>query len=135
MFTHDLIFVNDLYDLAVSANAKFKMVTPSPEPAGGRDRRGRAAMPHRLSAAISARLGSARLRTSRSAASFIGTDTILKPKHLGKVTVPDEADCVTFKIAFKRCSDLIEAHNPSRARDASVPFPNEIFRDIQTLKD
>ncbi len=50
----------------------------------------------------------------------------IETKPLGKVTVLDEADCVTFKIAFKRCSDLIEAHNPSRARDASVPFPNEI---------
>lgn len=56
-------------------------------------------------------------------------------KHLRKVTVLEEADCATFDAAYKRCCDLIEAHDPSRGRDAAVPSPDDILIDIKTLSD
>jgi hypothetical protein len=34
-----------------------------------------------------------------------------------------EGDVTIFSANFKKCSDLIEAHDPSRARDAEVPPP------------
>jgi hypothetical protein len=56
-------------------------------------------------------------------------------KNLAKVTVLAEDDVAIFSANFKKCSDLIEAHDPSRARDAEVPPPDEIMSDIKALSD
>lgn len=56
-------------------------------------------------------------------------------KHLMKVTVLQETDVSVFRSAFKKCSDLIDAHDPARARDGEVPPPDEILADLKTLND
>jgi len=42
-------------------------------------------------------------------------------KNLKGVTVIEAADVETFRKNLKKCSDLVEAHDPSRARDGAVP--------------
>ena len=56
-------------------------------------------------------------------------------KHLRKVTVLSESDCGIFQAGFKKCSDVIDAHDPSSGRNAAAPAPNELMQDIKTLKD
>jgi hypothetical protein len=56
-------------------------------------------------------------------------------KHLLKVTVVEQSDVDTFRRHFKKCSDLVEAHDSSRARDATVPPPDDILSDIKALAD
>jgi len=56
-------------------------------------------------------------------------------KHLKKLMVLNESDCDTFRAGFKKCCDVVDAHDPSRGRNAEAPPPNEIMQDIQTLKD
>lgn len=41
----------------------------------------------------------------------------------------------TFETGFRKCCEQIEAHAQSRARDADVPPPDEILRDIQILTE
>jgi hypothetical protein len=160
--------VNDLYDLAVRAGAKVKMVTLSRGPAGagmvtdglpwrasripdridklekatrnarnlykGNDEHGyrEAALPI---------YGELRATWERALEDVVFGGVIhrhrdyVDTKHLRKVTVLEEADCATFEASFKKCCDLIEAHDPSRGRDADVPPPDEILRDIQTLME
>jgi energy-coupling factor transporter ATP-binding protein EcfA2 len=167
VFTHDLIFVNDLCDLAVHAGAKVKVVTLSRGPAGaglvadGLPWRG-SGIPDRIDKLEkAARKGRdlyerndeegyrnaalpiyAELRATweRALEDVVFGGVIhrhrdyIDTKHLRKVTVLAEADCATFKGGFKKCCDLIEAHDPSRGRDADVPPPDEILQDIQMLK-
>ena len=59
----------------------------------------------------------------------------INAKDLKKVTVLSEADCDSFHAGFKKCCDIVDAHDPSSARNGEVPPPNEIFQDIQALKD
>ncbi len=54
--------------------------------------------------------------------------------NLKKVSVLTEADCDAFQVAFKKCCDVTDAHDPSAARNAEAPPPNEILSDIQALK-
>ena len=56
-------------------------------------------------------------------------------KNLKKASVLVDADCDTFRAAFKKCSDIVSAHDPSSGRNAEVPPPDEILQDIQALKD
>ena len=56
-------------------------------------------------------------------------------KNLKRVTVIEGADVETFRKNFKKCSDLVEAHDPSRARDGAVPPPDDILADIKILAD
>jgi uncharacterized protein YegL len=56
-------------------------------------------------------------------------------KNLKRVTVIEDADVETFRKNFKKCSDLVDAHDPSRARDGAVPPPDDILADIKTLSD
>ena len=56
-------------------------------------------------------------------------------KNLAKVTVLTKGDVTIFSANFKKCSDLIEAHDPSRARDAEVPPPDDVMLDIKALSD
>jgi hypothetical protein len=56
-------------------------------------------------------------------------------KNLKKVTVLTEADCETFRVGFKKCCDVVDAHDPSRGRNAESPSPKETMEDIQNLKD
>ncbi|WP_245307434.1 hypothetical protein [Rhizobium altiplani] len=56
-------------------------------------------------------------------------------KNLKKVSALEEADAETFRAAFKKCSDIIEAHDASRVRNEEPPPPSEILTDIKTLTD
>ena len=168
VFTHDLIFVNDLYDKAERAGAKAKMVTLSRAPAGAGvvgdglpwrasriadriDKMEKAARATRelyerndeegyRNAALPI-YGDLRATWERALEDIVFAKVIhrhrdyIDTKHLKKVTVLDEADCVVFDAGYKRCCDLIEAHDPSRSRDGAVPSPDDILKDIKTLSD
>ncbi|MGI2036182.1 hypothetical protein ACRQ1B_27785 [Rhizobium panacihumi] len=54
-------------------------------------------------------------------------------KNLKKVSALLEADAESFRAAFKKCSDIIEAHDPSRVRNEEPPGPAEILQDINEL--
>jgi hypothetical protein len=59
----------------------------------------------------------------------------LDTKHLKRVTAVGAADVEVYRKNFNRCSDLVEAHDPSRGRDGAVPPPDEIMADIKILSD
>lgn len=52
-----------------------------------------------------------------------------------KVTVLDIGDCKSLLAAHKKCCDITEAHDNIGPRNAPVPEPNEITKDLSTLKD
>jgi len=56
-------------------------------------------------------------------------------KRLKQVTVLDARDIKVFQDGFKKCCDFVDAHDPSRARDAEPPEPSDVMADIQVLKD
>ena len=56
-------------------------------------------------------------------------------KDLKRVIALEEGDVETFKQAFKKCCDFVDAHDPSRGHDPELPEPTEMLQDIQTLKD
>lgn len=56
-------------------------------------------------------------------------------KHLRKVSALNAADCDALSAHYKKCCDEIEAHDPSRGRDAESPPPADIFADIKALRD
>jgi hypothetical protein len=58
----------------------------------------------------------------------------IETRNLKKASVLREADCDVFQTAFKRCCDVIEAHDPSAGRNADAPPPDEILKDVQMLK-
>ena len=59
----------------------------------------------------------------------------INTKDLKKVAVLSEADCDSFHAGFKKCCDIVDAHDPSSARNGDVPIPGEILQDIQALKE
>ncbi|ASF47767.1 AAA family ATPase [Methylovulum psychrotolerans] len=59
----------------------------------------------------------------------------INTKDLKKVAVLSEEDCNSFHAGFKKCCDIVDAHDPSSARNGEVPTPQEIIQDIQALKD
>ena len=168
VFTHDMVFVNDLHDKAVQYRARVKLVSLSRGPAGTglvteglpwhhaslKDRidklekEGRAAQKlydandeeGYRDAAI--RIYN-RLRASweRGLEDVVFAGVILRhrnyldTKHLKRVTAVDAADVEVYRKNFNKCSDLIEAHDPSRGRDGAVPPPAEIMADIKVLSD
>jgi len=168
VFTHDLIFVNDLHNLAVRAGVNVRMVSLSRGPAGtgvvtnGLPWRA-SSIPDRIDRLEKVARSIRRLHDQnddegyRTAALPIYSDLratweraledvvfggvihryrdYIDTKNLRKVTVLSEADCAAFEAQFKKCCDLTESHDPSRGRDAAVPAPDEILRDIQALKD
>lgn len=56
-------------------------------------------------------------------------------KNFKKVLALEETDCDIFTELYNKCSNITEAHDPSRARNAPVPNPNEIAADIRVLED
>jgi energy-coupling factor transporter ATP-binding protein EcfA2 len=56
-------------------------------------------------------------------------------KHLRKATVLTEADCDSFYEGFKKCCDVTDAHDPSIGRNAEPPPATELLDDVQALKD
>lgn len=168
VFTHDLVFVNDLNDSARGQGIPAKLANLSRGPNGTGivgdglpwDHAGVKARLDRLekdqraaktlydandedgyrSAAV--RLyGFLRATWERALEEIVFAGVLMRhrdyidTKHLKKVTALLETDTEAFRAAFKKCSDIIEAHDPSRVRNEEPPPPSEILDDIKDLKD
>jgi len=46
----------------------------------------------------------------------------------------EDGECDEINRLYQRCNDLVEAHDPSSAKNAPVPTPTELDKDIQDLK-
>lgn len=168
VFTHDLIFVNDLHDLAYEKKRPVQLVTVSRGQSGAgvvsqglpwkaqrveeridkleKDARAAKALytnsqeDEYRKAAVEVYSG---LRASwERALEDVAFSRIVQrhrdyidTKYLKKASVLTEADCDAFQIGFKKCSDVIDAHDPSAARNAEAPPPDELVQDIRALKD
>ena len=58
----------------------------------------------------------------------------INTKDLKLVTALSDQDVVEFNVAFKKCCDFTESHDPARGRDGNIPDPTEVMNDIQSLK-
>lgn len=168
VFTHDMVFVNDLHDKAVREAIPMKLVSLSRGPAGTGmvtdglpwqhagihdrvDKLEKAAREARklydaddeegyrdAAVKIYDRLRATWERGLEDVA-FAGVihrhRDYIDTKNLKRVTAIEDTDVETFRRNFKKCSDLVEAHDPSRARDGTVPPPDDILADIKTLRD
>lgn len=168
VFTHDMVFVNDLHDKALREAVPMKLMSLSRGPAGTGmvtdglpwqhasirdrvDKLEKAAREARklydtndeegyrdASVKIYDRLRATWERGLEDVA-FAGVihrhRDYIDTKNLKRVTVIEDADVETFRKNFKKCSDLVDAHDPSRARDGTVPPPDDILADIKTLAD
>jgi len=167
VFTHDLIFVNDLDDLAEKTKTPARFITVQRGSVGAGvigsglpwkgksvedriDKLEKAAREAKTlhdandEAAYGPEAASIynRLRASweRALEDIVFARVIrrhrdyIDTKDLKKVTALTESDAVSFLTAFKRCSDIVDAHDPSSGRNAAPPTPAEIFKDIQLFK-
>jgi len=168
VFTHDLIFVNDLYDLALEKKRPIRLVTVSRGKAGAgivadgmpwkaqrieeridnleKDARaGRQLYDNnqqdeynREAASVYSNLRASWERALEDVAFFRVVQRhrdYIDTKHLKKASVLTEADCDAFHAGFKKCSEVVDAHDPSSGRNADAPPPNDLMQDIQALKD
>ncbi len=166
VFTHDLIFVNDLHDMAVRKGVQVKLVTLSRglsgtgivsdglpwRHSGVKDRIDKLEKTARASKYLYEKndeegyrnvalpiYSELRATWERGLEDIVFAGVIhrhrdyIDTKNLKKVVALEEADVLTFESGFKKCSNLIEAHDSSRGRDADVPPPDEILQDIQTM--
>lgn len=168
VFTHDLIFVNDLDDLADREKVPTQLITVSRGPSGAGtvtqglpwkgksvedridklEKAARAAKQlnddnkedeyNKEAASIYNNLRASWERTLEDIVFFRVVQRhrdYIDTKHLKKVTVLTEADCDLFQGAWKKCCDVVDAHDPSSGRNASAPSPADIEKDIKQLKD
>ncbi|MBY5385334.1 AAA family ATPase [Rhizobium leguminosarum] len=168
VFTHDLVFVNDLNDSAYRNGIPTKLANLSRGPdgtgivgdglpwdhAGVKARIDRLEKDARAANALyenhdeegyrSAALrlyGFLRASWERALEEIVFAGVLIRhrdyidTKNLKKVTALAETDAESFRTEFKKCSDIIEAHDSSRVRNEEPPAPNEIFADIRTLAD
>lgn len=168
VFTHDLVFVNDLNDSASSQGIPAKLTNLSRGPegtgivgdglpwdhAGVKARLDRLEKDQRAAKALfdandedgyrssAVRLyGFLRATWERALEEIAFAGVLIRhrdyidTKNLRKVTALLEKDAEAFRAAFKKCSDIIEAHDRSRVRNAEPPPPSEISDDIEALKN
>ncbi len=168
VFTHDLVFVNDLLDRAKGMGQEPRLVTLSRGPTGAgqvseglpwksqsvEDRLDRLEKSARAAqnlydrheedayesevARIYNNLRATWERALEDIAFFRVVQRhrdYINTKDLKKVSVLSEVDCDQFAAGFKRCCDIVDAHDPSSGRNASPPPPPDVMRDIQALKD
>jgi energy-coupling factor transporter ATP-binding protein EcfA2 len=168
VFTHDLVFVNDLLDLAASKRQPMRMTTVSRGAAGaGQVTDGLPWKGQRVEDRIDKLEKAARAAKSlydndqeaeyETAAAHIydqlraswerGLEEVafshvvmrhrdyINAKDLKKVAVLTDADCDAYAAGFKKCCDVVDAHDPSSGRNAAAPPPADLFQDIQALKD
>ena len=167
VFTHDLVFVTDLSDLATKNKRPLKLTTLSRGAAGAGmvadglpwkaqsvedridklEKRARDAKKlydtnqeddyQQEAAGIYSALRASWERALEDIAFFRIVQRhrdYINAKDLKKVSVLTEADCDAFNAGFKKCCDIVDAHDPSSGRNAAAPPPNDIFQDIQALK-
>ena len=168
VFTHDLVFVNDLYDLGLEKKRKMRLLTVSQGQAGAgivsdgmpwkaqkvEDRLDRLEKDAREAkkfyekneqdeynkdvASIYNGLRASWERALEDVAFFRVVQRhrdYIDTNNLKKASVLTEADCDLFHAGFKKCCDVIDAHDPSSGRNADAPPPAEVLQDIQNLKD
>ncbi|MDX1146840.1 AAA family ATPase [Sinorhizobium medicae] len=168
VFTHDLVFVNDLNDSAYRQGIPTKLANLSRGPggtgivsdglpwdhAGVKSRVDRLEKEQRAAKALydandeegyrsaAVRLyGLLRATWERALEETVFAGVLIRhrdyidTKNLKKVSALVEADAEAFRAAFKKCSDIIEAHDPSRVRNEEPPSPSEILDDIKALTD
>ena len=168
VFTHDLVFVNDLHDLGQEKKRALRLLTVSRgQPGAGvvsegmpwkgqrveeridhLEKDARAAKKlydhnqqddyNREAAGVYNGLRASWERALEDVAFFHVVQRhrdYIDTKNLKKATVLTEADCDAFHAGFKKCCDVVDAHDPSSGRNADAPPPNEIMQDIQSLKD
>ncbi len=166
VFTHDMVFVNDLNDKGARESVAKKLVSLSRGPAGTgmvtdglpwqhagvRDRIDKLEKDAREARKLYDANDEERYRDAAvriydrlratwerglEDVAFAGVihrhRDYIDTKNLKKVTAIVESDVETFRANFKKCSDLVEAHDPSRVRDGTVPSPDEVVADIQVL--
>lgn len=166
VFTHDLVFVNDLHDSAYRQQIPSKLANLSRGPdgtgivgdglpwdhAGVKARVDRLEKDQRAAKSLydandeeayrstAVRLyGYLRATWERALEEIVFAGVLIRhrdyidTKNLKKVTALAESDAEAFRSAFKKCSDIIEAHDPSRVRNEEPPVPSEILGDINTL--
>jgi hypothetical protein len=168
VFTHDMVFVNDLHDKGMRESVPMKLVSLSRGPAGtGMVSDGlpwqHAGVRDRIDKLEKAAREARKLYDANDEEGY--RDAVLRiydrlratwergledvafagvihrhrdyidTKNLKRVTVIEAPDVETFRKSFKKCCDLVEAHDPSRARDGAVPPPDEVLADIKTLAD
>lgn len=168
VFTHDLVFVNDLNDSAYRQSIPTRLASLSRGPhgtgivseglpwdhAGVKSRVDRLEKEQRLAKSLydsndeeryrdaAVRLyGFLRATWERALEEIVFAGVLIRhrdyidTKNLKKVSALAEADADVFRAAFKKCSDIIESHDPSRVRNEEPPSPTEILDDIKTLTD
>ena len=168
VFTHDLIFVNDLHDMAYQEKRAIQFFTVSRGSEGAGmvtqglpwkaqsvedriDKLEKAAREakklydnneeeeyRKEAASIYDKLRASWERALEDVAFFRVIQRhrdYIDTKSFKKVTVLNESDCDTFHAGFKKCCEVVDAHDPSRGRNADAPPPDEIIQDIQTLKN
>jgi energy-coupling factor transporter ATP-binding protein EcfA2 len=168
VFTHDLVFVNDLIDFATNAGRPVRLTTLSRGAAGAgivtdglpwkaqsvEDRIDKLEKAARAAKVLNDNNQDdeyaaevAKLYNSLRASWERGLEDIaffrvvqrhrdyINTKDLKKVSALTEVDCDTFAAGFKKCCDIVDAHDPSSGRNAAPPPPADLFHDIQVLKD
>lgn len=168
VFTHDLVFVNDLHDFSTKAGLPIRLTTLSRGAVGAGlvtdglpwkaqsveyriDKLQKAARAAKTLyddnqdddyAAEVAKLYNALRASWERALEDIAFFRVVQrhrdyinTKELKKVSALTEADCDAFAAGFKRCCDIVDAHDPSSGRNATPPPPADLLRDIQALKD
>lgn len=168
VFTHDLVFVNDLNDHATRTGRRVQLTTLSRGAAGA----GMVAdglpwkaqsVEDRIDKLEKAARGAKRLYENNQEDEYAveatklynalratwerGLEDIafgrviqrhrdyINAKDLKKVSALTEVDCDAFATGFKKCCDIVDAHDPSSGRNATPPPPTDLFQDIQALKD
>jgi ABC-type multidrug transport system ATPase subunit len=167
-FTHDLVFVNDLLDLATAKRLPMRMTTVSRGPAGAGqvtdglpwkgqrvedriDKLEKAARAAKVlydnnqeaeyEAAATRIYDELRASWERGLEEVAFSHVVMRhrdyinAKDLKKVSVLTDADSDAYAAGFKKCCDVIDAHDPSSGRNAVPPPPADLFQDIQALKD
>ncbi|MBP5988642.1 MAG: AAA family ATPase [Piscinibacter sp.] len=168
VFTHDLVFVNDLVDLSAGKRLPTRMTTVRRGAAGAglvsdglpwkgqrvEDRIDRLEKAARAAKACydnnqeaEYETEAARIYDQLRASWERGLEEVafshvvmrhrdyINTKDLKKVSVLTDADCDAYAAGFKKCCDVVDAHDPSSGRNAAPPAPTELFQDIQALKD
>lgn len=168
VFTHDLVFVNDLNDIAQQEGRSIKLITVNRGAQGAGivndglpwkaqsvenridklEKDARAAKDlyenheeekYRHQAAdIYNNLRASWERALEDIAFFRIVQRhrdYINTKDLKKAAVLNDSDCDSFLAGFKKCCDIVNAHDPSSGRNAEAPPPSEILQDIQALKD
>lgn len=168
IFTHDLIFVNDIYKQAKDTNRPVRCITVARGAAGagivgqglpwqGKSVEDRIDMLEKATRTAKMLYNANQedeyqekvgkiyddLRaTWERAIEDVGLCHVVQryrdyinTKDLKKVTVLTDQDCEAFSAGFQKCCDYVDAHDPSSARNAAPPTPDEIFLDINKLSD